>query len=206
MPPFARRFRRAAGLLVLAGVVALIAIVVIAIVLLARDDHAAGFTCLGVAVAMTIGAGIVASTALPRSRALRQVMAANPDGVVFLGRRQPYEINDLATYVGRSQELLDHLSDRWVVASIDDRGMAAWSVEHDARELLVIPWAAIGYIEPVALDGEPRHGIAVDVKPFESPLKVAVGYAAFGVLAPFGRRGTAEVITASEAQRPVPVE
>ena len=35
--------------------------------------------------------------------------------------------------------------------------MAARSVEHDSRELLVIPWNAIGYIEPVGLDGEPRH-------------------------------------------------
>jgi hypothetical protein len=203
MPPFARRFRRGAGLLVLAAAIALIAIVVVAIVLLERDDFPAGFTSLGVAIALTIGSGIVASIALPRSRALHQVMGANPDGVVFLARRQPYEINDLATFVGQSQELLDQLSDRWVVASIDRRGMSAWSVEPDSRELLIMPWEAIGYIDPVALDGEPRHGIAVDVKPFAAPLKVAVGYAAFGVLAPFGRRGTSDVIAASEAQRPL---
>lgn len=203
MPPFARRFRRGAGLLVLAGAFALAAIVIVAIMLLEGDDFAAGFTSLGVAIVLTIGSGIVASIALPRSRALRQAIAANPDGVVFLSRRQPYEINDLATYVGQSQDLLDQLSDRWVVSSIDGRGMAARSVEHDSRELLVIPWGAIGYIEPVALDGEPRHGIAVDVKPFAAPLKVAVGYSAFGVLAPFGKRGVTEVIAAAESLRPV---
>jgi hypothetical protein len=202
MPPFARRFRSRAGVLVLVGVLALTGIVAVAIVLLSRDDFAAGFTCLGLAIAMTISSGVVASIALPRSRALRQVTAANPDGVVFLARRQPSPISDLATFVAQSPELLEQLSDRWVVASVDGRGMAAWSVERDSRELVVVPWDVIGYIEPVDLEGDPRNGVAVDVKPFPTPLQVAVGYAAFGVLARFGRRGVTEVIAAAESQRP----
>jgi hypothetical protein len=202
MRPFARRFRLRAGLIVLSAVVALIAIVALAIVLLSRDDYAAGFTCLGGAIAVVVGAGALAAIALPRSRALRQVSAANPEGAVFLGRRQPSPVSDLVTFVGGSQELLAQVSDRWVVSSIDARGMAAWSVEPVSRELLLIPWAAIGYVERVDLEGDPRHGIAVDVKPFPTPLVVAVGYAAFGVLAPFRRRGVLEVIAATEALRP----
>jgi len=202
MPPFARRFRRRAGVAVLAAAVALVAIVAFGIVLLSQGDFAAGFTCLGVAIALPIGGGALAAATLPRSRALRQVSAANPDGVVFLGRRQPSVVSDLATFVGGSPELLAQVSDRWVVASIDERGMAAWSVEPRSRELLLMPWNVIGSVDVVPIEGDPRFGVAVDVKPFPTPLLVAVGYSAFGVLAPFGRSAVAEVVAASNALRP----
>jgi hypothetical protein len=68
-----------------------------------------------------------------------------------------------------------------------------------------MPWDAIGYIEQVALEGEPRHGVAVDVKPFPTPLLAAVGYAAFGILAPFSRTGLAEVISTANGLRPTPL-
>ena len=93
------------------------------------------------------GVGAVAAAALPRSRALRQVTAANPHGAVFLAKRQPYEISDLATFVGQAQDILDQVADRWVVASVDDRGISAWSIEPTSHELLLMPWEAIGYIE-----------------------------------------------------------
>jgi hypothetical protein len=202
MLPFVRRFRLRAAVLVLIGAAVLVALVVVGIVFLAHDDYAAGFTCLGIGIVLIIGAGAVAALALPRSAALRQVEAQNPDGAVFLGRRQPHESNDLATYLGQSRDLLAQVADRWVIASIDERGMAAWSVEPVARELVLIPWEQIGYIERVPLDGDPRFGVAVDVKPFPTPLLVAVGYAAFGILAPFGRTGLAEVISTANALRP----
>ena len=203
--PFVRRFRRRAAVAVLIGALVLVALVVVGIMLLDRDEFAVGFTCLGIGVVLTIGAGAVAALALPRSRALRQVEAQNPEGAVLLARRQPHESNDLATYLGQSQELLAQVADRWVIASIDERGMAAWSVEPVARELLLIPWEQIGSIERVRLDGDPRYGVAVDVKPVPSPLLVAVGYSAFGVLGPFGRTGLAEVISTANALRPSPL-
>ena len=205
MPPFVRRFRRRAAVLVLIGALVLVGLVVVGIVLLDRDEFAVGFTCLGIAIVTTVGWGAVAATALPRSRALRQVTAATPDGAVFLAKRQPYEISDLATFVGQSQEILDQVADRWVVASVDARGLSAWSVEPTSRELLLMPWEAIGYIERVPLEGDPRYGVAVDVKPFPTPLLTAVGYSAFGILAPFGRTGLAEVISTANALRPAPL-
>ena len=47
--------------------------------------------------------------------------------------------------------------------------------------------------------------IAVEVKPFPTPLLTAVGYAAFGILAPFSRAGLAEVISTANALRPAPL-
>jgi hypothetical protein len=205
MPPFVRRFRRRAAVLVLIGAAVLVALVAVGIVFLSRDDYAVGFTCLGIAVALTVGAGAVAAAALPRSRALRQVTAANPDGAVFLAKRQPYEVSDLATFVGQAQDILDQVADRWVVASVDDRGISAWSIEPTSRELLLMPWDAIGYIEQVPLEGDPRHGVAVDVRPFPTPLLAAVGYSAYGILAPFSRTGLVEVIDTANALRPSPL-
>ena len=128
----------------------------------------------------------------------------NPHGAVFLARRQPALVSDLATYLGADSDVYDEVSDRWVVASIDERGMTAWSVGRDSRELLLVPWEHIGSIEPTALESG-RVGIAVDVKPFPTPLVVSVGYSAFGIMAAFGRRGVAEVVALANALRPAPV-
>lgn len=202
MPPFARRFRRNAGLVVMAAVVSLIATVVSGTTLIAYGDVAAGIAALAIGVALAGAFAASAAAAMPRSRALRQVLRANPHGAVFLARRQPAVVSDLVTFVGGQSDVLDQVSDRWVVASIDDRGLSAWSVTRTSRELLLMPWTLIGSIDRTPLEDR-RPGIAVDVKPFATPLIVAVGYTAFGVLAPFLRRGVDEVITVTETLRPV---
>ena len=127
MHSFSRRFRRGAGLAVVAAVVAFAAIIALASVLLARADTVAGLAALGVAFAFLATAVVLVVISFPRSRALRQVRQTNPDGAVFLARRQPSVVADLATYLGDSA-IYDQVSDRWVIASIDERGMAAWSI------------------------------------------------------------------------------
>jgi hypothetical protein len=200
MPVFARRFRRTAGFLALAAVVALVVLLVTAAVLVTGPDPGTSLVAFSVGAALIAGVVVLVVTSRRRSVALRQVSLANRDGVVFLARRQPALVSDLATYLG-DQQIYDEVSDRWVVASIDARGMTAWSVGRDARELLLVPWDQIGSIDPARLESG-RTGIAVDVKPFEDPLIVSVGYSAFGIMAAFGRRGVAEVIESANALRP----
>ena len=72
-----------------------------------------------------------------------------------------------------------------------------------SRELLLVPWDHIGSIETTRLESG-RTGIAVDVKPFENPLIVSVGYSAFGIMAAFGRRGVTEVVELANALRRPP--
>ena len=109
-------------------------------------------------------------------------------------------VSDLAAYLGDS-DIYDDVSDRWVVASIDHRGLAAWSVGREPRELVLMRWEELGDIERTRLEnGGP--GVAVDVKPFADPLIVAAGYAAFGVLSSFSRKGVDEVVATVNALRP----
>jgi hypothetical protein len=202
MHAFARRFRRGAAVAVFVAGVALAAIVALGVVLIAGGDRAGGLAALGVAVVFVAAAAVLVVMSHPRSRALRQVAALNPDGAVFLGRRQPSLVSDLATYVSDAG-VYDQVSDRWVVASIDGRGMSAWSVEPTSRELVLMPWEVVAAIEPIQLEnGQP--GVAVDVRPFPTPLVVSVGYAAFGILGSFGSRGVAEIVATANALRPTP--
>jgi hypothetical protein len=200
MPSFSRRFRRGAGLAVLAASVAFAAIIALGCVLISLGDPVAGLTAFGVAFAFVATAVVLVIMSHPRVRALRQVRAVNPDGAVFLARRQPSVVSDLATYLNDS-DLYDQVADRWLIASIDERGMAAWSVERQSRELVLMPWQVVASIEPIRLENG-RPGVAVDVRPFPTPLVVSVGYAAFGILASFGRRGVAEIVETANALRP----
>ncbi|HTL41477.1 MAG TPA: hypothetical protein VL294_08390 [Pseudolysinimonas sp.] len=197
--PFVRRFRRRAAIVVTAGLAVVVALIVVGAVLL-RSDAGIGLMLWVFAAAMVAGAVVLVVHARPRILALRRVVEHNPDGAVLLARRQPALVSDLATYLGES-DVYDAVSDRWVVASIDDRGLAAWSVGREPRELVLMPWGELGTIELTRLEsGGP--GVAVDVKPFAEPLVVAAGYAAFGVLSSFTRRGVDEVVATVNALRP----
>ena len=72
-----------------------------------------------------------------------------------------------------------------------------------ATELLLVPWEVIGSIDPIRLENG-RPGVAVDVKPFPTPLVVSVGYTAFGIMASFGGRGERpRSIAAANSLRPI---
>ncbi len=198
--PFVRRFRRNARILVLIAAAVLIGVVVAAVYFLMTGDVSAGLVLGGVGLSMLVTATLLAVVARPRMLALRRAGAANADGAVFLARRQPAAVSDLATYLN-DPEIYDMVSDRWVVSSISANGMAAWSIGADSRELIVIPWEIIGDITPIRLENG-GDGVAVDVKPYADPLVVAVGYASFGVMSTFSGRGIAEVIATANALRP----
>lgn len=186
--------------MVTAGLAVVVALIVVGAVLLRGSDAGVGLMLWAFAAAMVAGAVVLVLHARPRILALRRVVEHNPDGAVLLARRQPALVSDLATYLGES-DIYDAVSDRWVVASIDHRGLAAWSVGRDPRELVLMPWGELGTIERTRLEsGGP--GVAVDVKPFAEPLIVAAGYAAFGVLSSFSRRGVDEVVATVNALRP----
>jgi hypothetical protein len=200
MHRYVRRFRRRAAFVVTTGVLAVFALVVVGAALLRGADAGVGLMLWAFAAAMVAGAVVLAVHARPRVLALRRVAEQNPEGAVLLARRQPAVVSDLATYLGEN-DIYNDVSDRWVVASIDGRGMAAWSVGREPRELLLMRWEELGYIERTRLEsGGP--GIAVDVKPFPEPLIVAVGYAAFGVMSSFSGKGIDEVVATVNALRP----
>ena len=198
--PFVRRFRRNARIVALAAVGVFVGVVAAAIGFAVTADVTASLVLAGVGVSMLVMAVLQVIVAYPRVVALRRAGAANPDGAVFLARRQPAVISDLATYVN-DPVIYNMVSDRWVVASISAAGMAAWSIGRDSRELVVMPWDIIGAVTPIRLENG-GDGVAVDVKPYVEPLVVSVGYAASGIMSTFSGRGIAEVIATANALRP----
>jgi hypothetical protein len=204
MLPFARRFRRKAGLIALLAVVLVSGALVAAIILTTDPDASASIVAWAVTAALAGGVGAFAASSARREIAMREVAGLNPDGLVYLARRQPALISDLETYLG-SSPVASAVADRWVVALAGTRGLSAWSVGRRSQELLLIPWTDLGSLEVTRLENG-RAGVAVDVKPFATPLLVSVGYSAFGVLTALDRAGVAEVVAASDAFRPYPVE
>ena len=206
MRPFARRFRRVAGIAAAVTVhVAVIALIVV--VLLVPRQDVMGYLIL-ILVTVAVAAAVAGATigSMRRARALKRVTAQHPDDLVFLARRQPSVVSDLAVYLGQRGISAD-VADRWLVALVDDRGISAWSVDSSPAELLLMPWAELGAIEVTDLEsGGAGRGIAVDVRPFDTPLIVAVGYAAFGLTMALDRAGVAEVTAATNALRPGVVE
>ena len=136
--------------------------------------------------------------------ALRRLAKLHPTALVFLAERQATLAPDLPAYMAAKGYTAD-VSQGWFPALVDDRGISAWSPGPWPRELLLMPWAELDSITATAfttIDGRPGRGIAVDVAPYATPLIVTVGFAAFGVQAAFGSRGIAEIVAASNAQRP----
>ena len=123
--------------MVTTGVLAVVALVVVGAALLRGADAGVGLMLWAFAAAMVAGAVVLAVHARPRVLALRRVAEQNPEGAVLLARRQPAVVSDLAAYLGDS-DIYDDVSDRWVVASIDHRGLAAWSVGREPRELVLM--------------------------------------------------------------------
>ncbi len=191
-----------AGLSAAAVMVAATALVFLLIFVAPRGDATSsviqmlvGFVLLGALAGATIGSW-------RRAHALRRVAAAHPEGLVFLARRQPALVSDLAVYLG-ARGITADVADRWLVGLVDERGISAWSLSAHPTELLLIPWAELGSIEVTDLESGGRgRGIAVDVRPFETPLIVAIGFAAFGVTSSLGQDGVAEVAELANAVRP----
>lgn len=201
--PFVHRFRMTAGIAAAAVVVVAVVVVILVIVVVPREDTTSdvilvvvGFLVLAALAGATIGSW-------RRARALRRVTRTHPDAMVFLARRQPSLVSDLAVYLA-ARGITADVADRWLVGMVDDRGISAWSIEAAPSELLLMPWAELGSIEVCDLEsGGKGRGIAVDVRPFDTPLIVAIGYAAFGLTSSLGRDGVAEVAARANRLRPL---
>ena len=202
MPQFVRRFRITAGAAAAASVLAAVVLLILVFVVVPRPDVLGDIILIVVSVAL---AGAVAGTtvgSIRRAQALKRVWAQHPDDLVFLARRQPSVVSDLAVYLG-SRGITADVADRWLVGLVDDRGISAWSVGTAPAELLLMPWGELGSIEVCDLEsGGTARGIAVDVRPFDTPLVVAIGYAAFGLTSALDRAGVAEVTARTNALRP----
>lgn len=153
-------------------------------------------------VALLLGLG---ASSIWSAIGLFRIARLKPDALVFLARREPTLAPDLPMYLHRKDISAD-VSDRWLAAVIDERGMAAWSCGLRPRELVLMEWSELGDVEATgfrAIDGSEQFGITVDVRPFPTPLVVRVGYAMFGLQAAFDRAGTIAVSDAANAKRPV---
>lgn len=199
---FVRRFRITAGIAAAAVVLVAIALVTVIVVVVPRRDATGDAILIGVGFVLIAAVALATIGSLRRARALARVTAAHPDGLVFLARRQPSLVSDLAVFLS-ARGITADVADRWLVALVDERGMSAWSLDQTPAELLLMKWDEIGSIEICDLEsGGTARGIAVDVRPFETPLIVAIGYAAFGLTSSLGREGVAEVAERAEAARP----
>lgn len=202
MPPFVRRFRLAAGIAASLAVLVAIVVLILVFVVVPRPDVLGDVILIVVSIALAAAIAFATIGSWRRARALKQVTASHPDGLVFLARRQPSVISDLAVYLG-TRGITADVADRWLVGLVDDRGISAWSLDATPAELLLMPWAELGSIEVTDLESGGRgRGIAVDVRPFDTPLIVAIGYSAFGLTSSLGRAGVAEVAALTNGLRP----
>ncbi|CAN5304611.1 hypothetical protein BH09ACT5_BH09ACT5_11460 [soil metagenome] len=153
-------------------------------------------------IAVLVGLG---GTSVWNRVGLIRISRLRPDALVFLARREPTLAPDLPAFLYRKNVTAD-VADKWVPAVVDERGMAAWSSGPRPKELFLIPWDEIGEVEATAfqsLQGHDRFGVAVDVRPYPTPLLVRVGYSMFGLQTAFDRTGTILVSEAVNARRPV---
>jgi hypothetical protein len=200
MPAFVRRFRITAGIVAVSILVLSVAVIVVLAYAVPRRALVGDLTLAGVALALLLLEAIVAIVSVRRARALRRVTHEHPGGLVFLARRQPAVVSDLANYLYAHDIDVD-VADRWVVALVDRRGISAWSTGSAPAVLLLMAWDELGAIEVTDLESGGR-GIEVDVRPAQSPLVASIGYAAFGLTASLTREGIAEVASRTNALRP----
>jgi hypothetical protein len=199
------RFTRRA-LVALAGILAAASATTATLLLLLRgpvpDTGAWPLLALVGSVLLLLGLG---GASIWNWVALIRISRLKPGALVFLARREPTLVPDLPVYLHRNDLAVD-VSDRWVPAVIDERGIAPWSGGFRPRELFVMAWSELGEVtaeEFRSVDGRAHFGISVDVRPFPTPLIVRVGYARFGLQAAFDRAGTVAVAEAAAARRPV---
>lgn len=199
------RFTRRALLVLVVTIVAAAGIAATVAGLLHAPGSDAGVVPLVAVFAVVILLLGLAGAPLWNGIGLMRIRRLRPDALVFLARREPTLAPDLPLYLHRKDVNAD-VSDKWVAAVIDERGMAAWSSGPRARELFLMEWSEIGDVTATefrSLEGHDRFGIAVDVRPFPTPLIVRVGYSMLGLQAAFDREGTIAVAEAAAARRPV---
>jgi hypothetical protein len=184
------------------GVIATVVLLIMVAIVVPRDDIVGDLVLLAVAVLLVAMEALVVTVSVRRALALRRVTRDNPEGLVFLARRQPALVSDLAEYL-RANDITADVADRWLVALVDHRGLSAWGFGRNPQQLLLMTWSEIGYIEVTDLEsGAKDRGVAVLVQPSLEPLIVSIGYAAFGLTASVGTEGVAEIVVKTNALRP----
>ncbi|MBX3100246.1 MAG: hypothetical protein KF761_11785 [Salinibacterium sp.] len=200
------RFLRRSLLVLLGSVVAAGSIAATVSLLLHTPDSDAGFGPLVAFIAVVLLLMGLGGGAIWNGIGLMRIARLKPDALVFLARREPTLTPDLPVYLHRKDISAD-VSDRWVPAVIDERGLAAWTGGFRPREILIMEWSELGKVEAadyISIDGQRRFGISVDVAPFPTPLIVRVGTSMFGLQAAFDREGTLAVADDTNALRPAP--
>jgi hypothetical protein len=200
----ARFTRRAVLVLVLAVAAAAVSVATVVLLLSTSASDTGPIPLVAVIAVVLVLLGL-AGPSLWNSIGLLRIKRLRPDSLVFLARREPTLAPDLPMYLHRKDIAAD-VNDKWIPAVIDERGMAAWSSGFRPREVILMEWSELGDVtatEFVSLEGGKKFGIAVDVRPFPTPLIVRVGYSMFGLQGQFDNQGTLAVAAAANARRPV---
>lgn len=208
MPGFevARRFRIFSLLATLGVVLVGVAFAVVAIALAVGRGFGAN-ALVGIALVVGVLVFLVAVGATISSRygaAIRALRSRFPDGAVFLARRQPTVVTDVETWMS-SKGLTSQISDGWMPAVVDARGISAWTAGRHPEEVLLMEWAELGEIAVTKTSvavGAPTWKVSVDVQPFVVPLTVEVGYSWGLVTAAVGHSDIEDVVRITNALRP----
>jgi hypothetical protein len=203
----ARRSRTRARIITIAALVAAVVViggggVAIAVAGGPRNGILVAYGFASIAILAMIVVFGVMTTRL--SRAVRTLAERHPDAVVFLARRLPPVVSDLAAYL-RAKGLDIRLGDGWHPAFADDRGIVVCSLGGDPRELFVMEWAEIGDLEMVrtaTVGGDSRWSVIVDVRPYDVPLTVDLGEAWGVVTMALDAGDTQAVMKAVVGRRP----
>jgi|GEM_PF-2323871 hypothetical protein len=138
------------------------------------------------------------------ARTLRALRERHPDDIVLLARRLPPVVSDLPAFL-RSKGVVAEVGDGWYAAVADERGISVHSGGSDPREIVLMAWDEIGELAMVrtaTVGGDSRWSIAVDVRPYATPMTVDVGSAAGIVTMALDAGDISAVMRALEAKRP----
>jgi hypothetical protein len=201
----AHRFRSRARL---ATVCAFAAVAVLALVggtvLGVRGSNDASLLAyLVVIVGFVLLLSIIAMLSARHAAALRYLAAHFPNGAVFLARRQPSVVSDMPAYLAAKGVTMP-ISDGWVPALVDGRGISAWTTGWRPREIVLMEWHELGEVQTIGTGPgiEKRAAVTVDVRPFVVPLTVEIGYSTGLITMALDPTACDDVVRAAQALRP----
>lgn len=206
-PTHTRRFRNQARTITIAalsaaGVVMIIGALAIALSGSPRDGVVVAYGIAMAAILLLVGACTIITQRLART--LRVLRERHPGDVVFLARRLPPIVSNLADYL-RNKGVETPVGDGWLGAVADSRGVTIYSHGADPHALVLIEWAEIGDIAMVrtpTVGGDSRWSVTVDIRPYDVPLTADLGEAWGIVTMALGAADTSAAIDAVTARRP----
>lgn len=202
----ARRFVAKGVVINVALVSGVIAFAAIGAASVFRDtpDATAIAAYLGSAGVLVVVAAVLGSLSWRHAAVLRRLQVAHPEGTIFLARRIPTVVSDVENFMA-SKGFGGALSEGWVPAVVDHRGISVWTTGRAPTQVLLMEWAELGEIAVVPRDvnpTDPRPLVAVDVRPYIVPLTAELGATLGFITMRLDRVDTETLVAVTNAHRP----